>query len=243
MAKRESPLEDAVRKMLTYRGYAEISVPKGAVSESKTRKFLIGKHQSGKTHPRPDSMCIAMIDLDPTFAGTSTQSSIKIAYGQAITEKADKDSSILYIYSFGETGPRKQSIDRAYQTVLSEMKSFNMTYYLEALPIRFFQIDYSMPRTSRNWLIEKKSVFDIIKGTDGEDIYIDKPPGKFTDDPYIRYIGARHGDYVSFERLDCLQIGPIYSAAMARVRARKDQSKQDLLAPPQASEAKAGDED
>jgi hypothetical protein len=240
MSKHDTPIEDAVRKMLIYRGYADIYSPKGASSESKMRRFIIGKTQRGKKHPRPDAMCVVMIDLDPAFTGISTQNAIKLAYGQAISEKADQTSSIVYIYSFTETGPRIQSIDRAYQAVLAEMKDFGMTYYLEAIPIKFFRLDYSLPRTARKWKIKRRAAFDIMQGADGENIFIDKPPGIYTDDPRMKYIGARSGDYISYERLDCLQIGPIYSAAMARVKARKETLTQDILAVP--SEGKAEEE-
>jgi len=220
-----------------------------------------------------------MLNFDTDFSGISTQSSIKILYTRAISEGANEESSILYIFSFISTGPRIQSIWRAYHTVLADMQSMEhrttpiqqkgsagiqkpdsptccIPLHLEALSTQFFRIDRSIPRTSKGWRVAKQDEFEIISEwpsktdtninvTNGVKylpaIYIDHPPEIYTDDPMIQYIGGRAGDYVMFERLEALQVGPMYSTAMAHVKPRRDDMQMEIVEPGTETGEKEGE--
>lgn len=229
---------DLIKRMVKTRGFSDIVTPR----PTDYRAFVVGMNQTGATHPRKRASCIAMIEYDGKYSGTVVQTAIRALHAKAVEVGADESSSLVYVYSFDESDARRQSIEKIYQDMLSDgglaplgrRGGAMALYYLEAMPASFFRIDYSHEGASRRWLLEARTEFELIKPkpTRGAvaqshrtgSIFIDKPPGIYTTDPPVRYIGGRHGDYVSFEKLENLQIGPCYVPGMARVRAKREKA-------------------
>jgi hypothetical protein len=126
------------------------------------------------------------------FSSAKVEEDIR-AIGNFIEKhKVPIGSSLVYIHEFEETSPR---IDKIYS--LTSFKDYNF----ERFQFDYFLIDHSIGKFSSNWKLVKRP--EIIEG-----IPIDKSPSILSDDIMARYIGARVGDYVSYNVVSDSEIGP-----------------------------------
>ena len=207
-----SVLTPKVVDMLKARGYKKIDTLSAG-----QHIILIASQQSGAIHPRERAMCLVIIDANTVFAQSDVFKVVGSLYQQALLNKIDQDSSLVYVYQFLENTRHEIAIEEAYQKLLLGNKWETPSYFLEITHASIFDLEWKMPRSVRNVQILKESEFVIAMGVSGKAVIIDRPPKITGSDPFVKYIGGRPGDYLLYERLSNLEVGPLWMIVMSRV--------------------------
>lgn len=200
--------------MLLYRGFRSVKV-----LSSRSPFMAIGYDQTQEGHPRPNAQSIVYVDPTITFGSVELQKSIRNIYGESVSRSLPPGSSMVYVYSFPPTAAHVATIEKKYESVLSEINGHE-AYYLEDIPISLFQVDWSIPRVTRNWYLRREDFFVMMYTTKGNPVVIDKPPTVITESPEIKYLGGRPDDYVTFERLESMEVGPMWMLTMRKIGRR-----------------------
>lgn len=223
--------------MMRYRGYKTVDIGKAF-----DYRVVMGSGQTDAEHPRPASSVLALFDPDPSFRSSALQRAIRILYAEALRRKLSPDSSIVFVYSFQRKRMHLAQIEKSYTTVLSEYPG-QPVYYFEDLPIELFQRDWSSPRSTRLWRLRRESAFVLVYDRTGKPVIVDKPPMVMCESPEIKYLGGRPDDYVSFERLESLEVGPMWAVTMRRIGKRVEARVSDTDSATAAAAGAEEDED
>jgi len=205
----------AVEDMLRYRGFETVER-----YHSGPYSFVYGGNQRNKEHPRPLGGALCVVDQNTTFASQDIGKTMRVLYVEALRRQLDPSSSILFLYLFQPTRIRSNTIERSYGTILQEFLHEKPTYYLEEIHLSLLNVDRSLPRSTRRWTLMREDQFVMAYGRNGEGIVIDRPPLVMNECPWMRYIGGRPDDYAMFERLENMEVGPMWMVNMRKVGSR-----------------------
>jgi len=205
-------MEELAKEMLRYRGYKEIEV-----RDYSRRVLITGREQTQTSHPRPNASCLVVLEKEAVATSAVMQATIKAAYNEAIAMGLHQTSSIVYVHPDKSKGHFRQSIEKARDGIIHQLSSSTVIYFLEHFPNSLFDLDWKKPRATKDWRLEREDNFIIAYLPNGTPIPIDKPPQISYDDVWGRYIGARPGDYISYLRLEGMQVGPMWIQTMAKM--------------------------
>lgn len=231
-------LAPALKRMLATRGYQEVLLSK---IDGKLLARASGQTQA--THPRPLAECVVLVDVEEKYVGKEVASALSALQGYAETNvpKAltgasgassgagavmglHETTSLMYIYQFPRDHKREIGMHNSYHTMTAG--DGRRAYHLEVTHINLFDTDWTQTRSTKDWLIQRTDEFIIGYSAAGVPIPVDRPPTLLSSDPCIKYLGGRPGDFVSFRRLEDLQVGPRWTLTMARVGASSMPTKE-----------------
>jgi len=175
------------------------------------KNIVLGTKQASTKHPRQKASAMAYVDTDTSFVSAEVYRIMKGFYPQAINEKLDPSSSLIYVYSFPPLRQRLNTVDDAYLTAVGKGEP----YYFEKIDASLFVVDRSDIRSVKDMAIMTPDNFIWVIGNSGKSIVVDRPPSLSIKDPMIQYLGGRKGDYVKYRRLERESVGPIWMATMA----------------------------
>lgn len=202
-------------KMLDYRGYQKVEVLKTSASVGDYH-LVLGSGQRYEQHPRPNAQALVLYDTEPGFTSSDVLKTIRILYSEALSHKLSADSSIIYVYKYPVSRVHSAAIERGYTNVLDEYKH-EITYYLEEIQTGLFQVDWSLPRVTRNWRLHREDYYVIMYTQKDEPVIVDRPPLVASNSPEIKYIGGRPNEYASFERIESMEVGPMWIVTMRKI--------------------------
>lgn len=202
-------------KMLEYRGYRKIEVLKTSTFPGGYH-LVLGTDQKYEHHPRPGAQTLVLYDTGPSFSSPAVLKMIRTLYAEALSHKLPPDSSIVYVYIYPISRVHAAAIERGYSSVLDEYKH-EVTYYLEDMQVHLFQIDWSLPRVTRNWRLHSEDYYIIMYTQKDEPILVDRPPLVTSNAPEIKYLGGRPNDHASFERIESMEVGPMWISTMRKI--------------------------
>lgn len=218
-----------VANMLKYRGHTSIEHKSSGtaidmlhgkgqryVFPPNSREDEVEGSEGDGSHPRPDADTLVMIDRSTIFARESVKSNIKNLFAAATSLRLHPTSSIIFVYGFPATMSHTSVIERTYSSILSDSGQDHQ-YYLETIPYASFFVDWTSPRSTRNWRLRKGEYFVWMRGLSGSNILVDRPPYVLSESSEIKFIGGRSGDYVSYERLENGGCGPMWLHSMRKV--------------------------
>jgi hypothetical protein len=216
-------LVNGVKTMLAYRGFKEVTEVRRL---QQSHAVILGRNQIQPNHPRPTANCLALIDAGESTAATGITGSLRALYDLGREYRLETISSLLYIYQASPKTGLNQTIEKSYVNILRDLPIEQPRPFLEYMSAGLFEIDWKTSRTSKDWHIEKPELFTLIEAADGsgsensKPILVDRPPMLSFDDPVVQYIGGRPNDYISYLRLENIQVGPMWLYAMAKVSGR-----------------------
>lgn len=226
------PLHQSILRMLLYRGHPVVKYqrltpyhnvfhalpPNASRSEDAVSKDVESL--------RPDAHALVMLYSNPAYSGAEVKTAMRLLYDKSVDLHIHPSSSIIFVYIF----PRKRNaLEKSYVSVLVDRGlTLQQGFYLEEFHASYFNVDHSVPRSTRGWKLRAESYFDmmpVLAGGDvGKVITIDKPPTMANTANEIKYVGGRPNDYVTYERLERLEVGPMWSLAMRKIVHASSQS-------------------
>jgi hypothetical protein len=136
------------------------------------------------------------------------------------------------------------TIKRAYEAVLDALHVQDLDMvppFLEWMPLEAVMVNVGASgrvamRSTRDWRIERPEVFNLLLpcsrassdaasgGQCGVEFLLGPssmaPPTLAFDDTMVRFVGGRPGDCLSYMRLEIVQVGPMWTHFMGRVRGK-----------------------
>lgn len=212
---RMHPSVRAVMVMMHRRGFKDVTM-----TERKGHTLIYARTQTQEEHPRPNGEAVALIDFEVSFSRSKVESAMLLLFDEARKNKIPPGiSSLIFIYSSKKTGSHSATLEDIYTHILLSSGS-KTGYYLETISIQLFQIDWSLPRSTRNWRLYRKEHFVLMYTKEGKPILVDRPPTIMCESEEILYLGGRPSECASFERLECIEVGPMWVKTMREISKR-----------------------
>jgi len=205
-----------VEEMVAIRGFTKVKKEKAS-----NYVLIHGEGQSQAGHPRPKAQVLILIDLAEEYVGKSIDDLMRVLVFTSKSRKLPPDSSIVFIFRYAENQTHMGTIYAAHDTYSVTYGPEPLAFYFETIHLNLFSIVWKEKRVTENWKIVGRDETIIGYTKDKKPIYPVRTP-MYTIDAWPKLLGARYGDYLTYQQLSRLEVGPNYVYKLVGIAPKED---------------------